>query len=434
MSVAGTLWKVICGGSCCGCCCAHAGENTNKTFPRNQKELEKFGAGWLTKVLTDSGKLTDGVTVTSLTFQDNNDGGLLGEMCVVEVTYSGQTKLPKKMMAKFRPPDTETRITTSMFDLCQNEFDFYRTVAPTLSDIIRIPEMIFGDFHRPSATFIMLFEYIQADFGRIQNDISRDRCEMIMKAMAKIHSTFWGGTYSGANVDFIHRSDYGAFKMIPKVSKDKSKTWDSGLVAASVKAAPKEIQDFVAKFTKDVGAMSKISLFLSDSKLTTITHGDPRIDNFFFNETGPSDNEILNEIGILDWQLMVKLSCVADLSWFFSTTIAADSEVSEGLIEIYYEELTRLRAEAEDGEPLPPIEKFKEELAIAHLSSLLKIVIGAGGLNKNDQNTVEVMNLLVQRNLKALEVHGSIKYFQKLTSNGNSIVQHQRVPRMLEMS
>jgi hypothetical protein len=104
MSIPGMLCRVFCGGSCCGCCCAYPGERGVGLFPRTEKELKRFGAPWLTKVMTESGVLTHGATVSNLTIESANEGGLLGEMCKLYISYSGATKAPTTLMVMTRDP------------------------------------------------------------------------------------------------------------------------------------------------------------------------------------------------------------------------------------------------------------------------------------------------------------------------------------------
>jgi hypothetical protein len=40
---------------------------------------------------------------------------------------------------------------------------------------------------------------------------------------------------------------------------------------------------------------------------SAVLHGDPRIDNWFFNEKNAS-GDVVNEVGLLDWQLMCKVT------------------------------------------------------------------------------------------------------------------------------
>merc|ERR1719231_1326904 len=100
------------------------------------------------------------------------------------------------MMAKFRPPDTETRITTALFDLCEHEFDFYSQVQPQMaSHGVRVPKLVFGDFSRRNGAFIFLLEFIQADFYQVQDPKCTEdgRDEIIFRQLAKLHTIFWGG-------------------------------------------------------------------------------------------------------------------------------------------------------------------------------------------------------------------------------------------------
>jgi hypothetical protein len=404
MSIPGTLWKVLCCGQC-----KHSGEVTHKYFPRNEKELKRYGKKWLTKVLTNNGVLQNGVKVDSVNFEDNNSGGLLGEMCVVNLSYSGPSDAPTKLMAKFRPPDLETKITTTLFNLCQNEYDFYRTIQPAMG--VRIPKMVFGDFHRGSAAFVMLFEFVKGEFLRVQKPLEKDKAVLIVKTIAAMQKSFWGALSGpqGTDISFIDRMDEGAMKLIPKVTKTHFKTFYTGLCAAEAKHASKEIQAALPGMIKDLFTVQVHQS--TRKKWMTVNHGDTRTDNWFFNEPKP-DNSGTNEIGVIDWQLMTKSCCANDISWFFSTSIDADCEYADELIEEYFNTLVKI-LDPKDSAGLT-LAELKEELAIAHLSSLAKVVIGAGGLDKNDANTIDVMCILCKRCLKAMERHGTVAAYNRM--------------------
>ena len=113
--------------------------------------------------------------------------------------------------------------------------------------------------------------------------------------------------------------------------------------------------------------MSVQNHFATNDAWLTICHGDPRIDNWFFDEKDGA-GAVVNEIGLLDWQLMFKGGSATDISWYFSTTIDADDPSSEGLVEIYYHALAK-------EEFKPSLEEFKEELALAHIISYAKAII-----------------------------------------------------------
>ena len=114
---------VILNAMCCARYLRYTGENELGYFPRNQAELEQMGARWMTKALTANGTLKDGCVVTTIACTSNNEGGLLGDMCVVNLQYSRQTDAPTKLMAKFRPPDQQTRTTIAVARFCEKEYD-----------------------------------------------------------------------------------------------------------------------------------------------------------------------------------------------------------------------------------------------------------------------------------------------------------------------
>lgn len=260
----------------------------------------------------------------------------------------------------------------------------------------------------------MLFEFIEAEFSRVQDKIPLDKATLVMQSCAAIHNEFWGAKFNGSTIDiaFINRADEGASLLIPKVAKAKSKVFFTGLVAKEANAAPDFVKKGLTELLNDVPLLLRLCQHGSDSSCLTVTHGDPRIDNWFFNETD-STGSITHPVGILDWQLMVKQGVHSDVSWFLCTTKDADDADTQAVIQVYYDELKRLRVEA-GGEEIPSMEEFMQELALQHCTSLLKCVIGSAGLDKNDPNTLEVMSIITRRTLKAMEVHGSIQAIDAL--------------------
>lgn len=276
-SIIGTVFnQVLFGG------CKMAGEVSGSTFPRGPKELSRAGEKWLTLVLQQNGSLSADVVVESLRVEQFNNGGLLGEMCIVHVAYSGPTAAPTKMMAKFRPSDFETRITTSLFDICEHEFDFYRNMQPELAAKgLRCPKMIFGDFNRFTGSFIFLLEFVDAEFFKIQDPaaVSNGRDEAIFTQLAQLHSIYWGAEQQ--SIEFIPALNEGASKIIPTVTKKHLKTFYTGACASESVKIPDELQMMISEMAGG-GGLAELQNHLSDSNWLTMFHGDPRTDNWFF--------------------------------------------------------------------------------------------------------------------------------------------------------
>jgi thiamine kinase-like enzyme len=349
-----------------------------------------------------------------MTLEDANEGGLLGEMVSLDLEFSGPTDAPTKLMAKFRPPDTSSQITTALFDLCENEYDFYRTIQPTMLETAntRIPKMVYGDFHRPSGTFIMLYEFVTATFTQIQNPTPKEKSALVFEKLAAIHSTFWGGEYLNGSVEFIDVVNSGAQNLLPKVTSDSLKKFYTGAAAGASNTASPELKVAINEMYSKGTLGSIQEHFASNKAWFTVCHGDPRIDNWFFDEKDGANN-----IGLLDWQLMVRGGCALDVSWYFNTTVDADDAQNDGLIDTYFAALSKERGESR-RQTLPSIEEFKEEVALAHVYSFCKTIIGAGGLNKNDRNTCEVMSLLTTRGIKAMVKHDTIGTFRAFKAGG----------------
>lgn len=414
-SILGTVFKIgLFGG------CKMKGEISGSTFPRNQKELHRAGEKWLTLVLQQNGTLASDVEVESLTLEEFNNGGLLGELCIINIKYSGDTDAPTKMMAKFSPSDFETKVTTALFDICEHEFDFYRTVQPGMQARgLRCPKMVYGDFNRYNNTFIMILEFIEADFYKIQqtDSLSDGRDEIVFKQLAKLHTSFWGGQQP--SIAFVPPMNEGAAKLLPAVTKKHIKTFYSGLCKEESSKIPPEMRAMLKEICgPKEGGLNKIMDHFANSEWLTMFHGDPRIDNWFFDEKNKNSQVVEEEdgpnVGILDWQLMNKGFSGNDLSWLFCTTIDLETEKQQArgkeLVQIYYDELVSLGAV--DSSTMK-LEEFEEDMALAHLLSMAKIIIGAGGLDNNDTNTVEVMTIECRRAVLAMEAHGTLDAFGK---------------------
>ena len=276
-------------------------------YPRNPSEVVSIGVGWLTKALQNSGALEKNITVTSVTTEDNPDGGLLGEMCRCFVEFDGATQCPNKFMVKFAPKDFMSQVTCRIFKLGWHEFMWYKNIADDYS--IRIPKMLYGDFNHRSTQYCMFFELIQADFFRFDDitNVTRERTELMIQLLAQHHATSWGATILGKDVSFLNKTNEGASLMlVPESKKHLKNYFDS----TKNPALPKDVQD--PGLAECFNNLKNYFDFDVVSPFLAINHGDPRLDNFFFNEEGTD-----NKIGLLDWQLMVKGSCAQGMVTLF---------------------------------------------------------------------------------------------------------------------
>jgi hypothetical protein len=405
----------------------YRGEKYGEHFPRDQRELEQMGIPWLTKALRGNGTLPLDVEVTRIRFEKNNSGGLLGDMCLMYIEYSTFSyKYPPKLMAKFRPPDTHTRLTTTLFRQCQHEYEFYNRVQPGLSEIIRTPKMVWGDFHKKSGTFVMLLEFVEGKFYRIQETIPQSQLLLSIKALACYHA-YWHLNLNNQTISWVPKIGLnGYLKIVPGAAAGDLKKLYKGMLAKEANSMPKEIKVLLAEV---IGQMGKQHSILEHSgqldDWLTLNHGDTRIDNWFFDEKQTKDDgqEAVNKVGILDFQFAMKNVGARDLSNIFCVSFDTDTGPQcEELIQVYFSEYT-----SAVGRLDLTIAEFKEELALQHLGYFVLLPIGAAGLDASDPNTVDVMGLLWNRTIKAIYAHDSLNVWKKFKAGKLISQQKQRL-------
>ena len=180
--------------------------------------------------------------------------------------------------------------------------------------------------------------------------------------------------------------------------------------------------------------------------MISVTHGDPRLDNFYFNDSYED-----GAVGLLDWQLM-GISCVAtDISWAlcfhdlpgrkytrkrlthmsgtavppqarglvalrvylfavstigFQGIVLTDGVCTVGfpddcdqMVADYFTQLQALGAATDRT-----LADLKEQVALAHLYSLGKAVIGTGGLANADTHALQVRDPVLKMMNSMLEL------------------------------
>eukprot|EP00729_Bicosta_minor_P012236 gene12236-32054_t len=140
--------------------------------------------------------------------------------------------------------------------------------------------------------------------------------------------------------------------------------------------------------------MWPILQFMSLSKHVGVTHGDARLDNFYFY----ADESGAKKCGAIDFQLLLKADIASDLVYFVGTSLPEDFTKAhlEELLDVYFDAL-----HAGGG---PKIEKksddrkeFEENFDFAICFLLTKMVVGAGSIDTSAPRAVEQMDQLLKR-------------------------------------
>ena len=387
------------------------GEAYGYKYPINVSELGEGQLGdkaWFQKALRSHKTIDGNTTVTKITCTNFQNNGLLSDIGRVKLEYEGGSG-PAEVILKFAPIAFETRITTDLFKLSQTEYHVYKA-GPEKLGFTRTPKLYYADFNYKSNNYCLMLESIglndDAKFYNIlepnkgsptgvdKKSMSYDQAVLCLKQLAKFHADFPDEKIKAdKDLNFFPRSSDKLYKMFESEAK---KHWKTSGVSAY---APGGIQHsgwtykIPASFTElanDVlGNFTNVLWYGAEGcEYSGLTHGDPRIDNWFFYEND-------TQVGVLDFQLMLISNQPADIAWILSCScdmeMLANNE--KKLLEEYLNAYETCSGKAVDRE------MWMEEYALGYIGCIGKSIIGAGGIDASGDNAdivVGTMNWLLE--------------------------------------
>merc|ERR1719491_2416200 len=104
------------------------------------------------------------------------------------------------------------------------------------------------------------------------------------------------------------------------------------------------------------------------------------------------------DLGILDFQLCIVSTVASDISWFFCTSVPVDMADAEfgNLVRFYFHELTR-ELKLKGLAPPADVVELEEEIGVAHLMNLAKLVIGTGGIDHSKEQAMKDQQAMNER-------------------------------------
>ena len=347
LALGGKICKLL----CCGFSPGHrSGELHAMQFPTNPRQLEKLGPKWLTAALHSHGSLEIANRVVSFELQDLGAKGMLGELRQIAIVYESPTLAPTVAVVKFASNVLSSRLITDLFDFNRAEFYFYTRLRNTMEDVILAPKCLFADFNQRTNQFCLILEHLKhtrdATFCNQLDgvDIPLEDARLIMQKLAKVHARFWGSrSRDPAFEGWLNRMDNASMLsvVVPQerllIKGVKTRTCGGTKPSDWTYVFPEDVSSRWGLFTK---ATTIYLSRLENHPLRTVTHGDPRLDNWFFYKDGSSGER---SAGLVDWQLQGLGVAPTDLSWFLATSMspAFCEEHEADLIEHY---LMTLRA------------------------------------------------------------------------------------------
>ena len=270
---------------------------THRSIPRTPEDIMPE---WLTDALRSSGVITTS-WVTSIDTGDTSAGhGFTGRIARLAVTCDSHEKdAPGSIIAKFPSYDPAIRaaVTDSAMSY-EREVWCYEKLLGGVA--LSTPKRYFSAHDPESGECVLLLQDLApARFGDNVANPSREDIDSAIRAIATFHAEFWE---SPRLADLVWLPEYAqdadarqqAFRraIAPFLS-----TWGSHLSPSTMDLVNR-LGDSLARVRRQLSRPPR-----------TVLHGDYRLDNLAFDETGEGP-------AVIDWQAASIGRGVADMAYF----------------------------------------------------------------------------------------------------------------------
>lgn len=236
-----------------------------------------------------------GATVTAVRAQPIGTGQM-SESRRLHLTYSTSCELPSSMIAKFPSGDEKSRLTGRLTRCYEVESCFYRDLHEALD--VAAPECFHVERNDESDDFLLLLEdFAPCRQGDQIAGCSPEEAHACIDELVKLHGPLWNSPFL-STLSWLNRSE----------STDRSQS--QSLLQNLFPQFMERYHDWLTPEARRVGEQ-----FVSDSGSyfrrrlphRTVVHGDFRLDNLLFRETG---------VGVVDFQTVTHACGAQDLAYF----------------------------------------------------------------------------------------------------------------------
>lgn len=339
---------------------------------------------WLTDALRAGGALASDVTVTAVRTEPVGVGvGLVAALARVTPTYQGGDG-PATLIAKIPAPEEGSRFVAAALGMYRREVGFYRELSPRSA--LPHPRCYYADHDPDTDGFVLLLEDLSS--GRVLDQlVGCDIAEatLVIDCLADLHAGFWNDA-SLAETGWLGALCDAPYPEAIAMAHDQS--WAPAQALFGDDLAP-ELRAFGDRYTE---LLPDLVERLSAPPFT-LSHGDYRLDNFFF--FGSGDDATLK---VCDWQLVDRSRGARDLAYFLSQSLVPERRAAteKQLVERY---TTRLEGHGIGGYPL---NVAWDDYRLATAFAFVYPVIGAGSLDHADDRATRLMQEMLRRSVRAI--------------------------------
>ncbi len=288
--------------------------------------------------------------------------------------------VPETLVLKLNALDEAAVFTCTMLRMYEREVKFFDALAERSP--IRVPKGFGGALAQDGSAYYLLME----DMGgnrEVDQTIGMELsdAERAIDAIAGWHAEFWGDAEqyvaSGAAVSLADPI-YPA--VLPLVFAEG---WAK--LRAEISVHP-TITEVAARWTDSLDAM----LTQLSTSPTTISHGDYRADNIFFDNNG--------DVVLLDFQLTGMGSAAYDVAYFITQSLLPEvaSANERALFDRY---LAALHA---GGVPEAETARLWDDYRTAALFCLVYPIVACRGMDLSDERQLQLVDAMNSRFVRAL--------------------------------
>jgi hypothetical protein len=346
-------------------------------IPRRFEDITPAG---LTSLLRQSGALRAG-SVTAVTTESIGTGvGFLGQVARIRPTYERRDDTaPWSLVGKLPTLDPGGREICRLFRFYEREICFYRDLAHRVP--LRVPRCYAAAMDVAADKYLILLEDLGSlSMGNDAAGCSATEAELAIRRIAGLHAAWWASPE-------LERLDWIPTSNAP-VHQFAEPAYQAALVPY-LRTFGDHLSPRMRAITESMGTHVVDLLNSFTAPPMTIAHGDYRLDNLFFADTG---------LAVIDWQIAFRGRGAFDVAYFLSGCLEPPVRRAEEmrLLRLWHELATGGRGDY----------TFEDALSDYRRSVLycnVYTVIATGSLNPANERGMAVFHAWLRRRSAAIE-------------------------------
>ncbi len=289
---------------------------------------------WLEQALSASGGIP---SIRDIAVEDIGAGsGALGAILRCTLIYCDEVRrspeTPESVVIKLSSSDKRSLRIAKLLSMYKREYFCFRQLGPSIP--MGLPELLYGDFDNASHRFVMVLE----DLGymeRMDQIIGADagRAMRAIRGVAELHGRFWNSLDQAPVSDFL-------------AAVGGPKPWLSQLIYLGCLPPCLErfgnlLSDRMRRLAEAFGSRVVDHMRELGAGPQTLTHGDFRLENMFF------DGARADDFTVIDWQTAGLIgNGVYDVAYFMVSSVPTETRrcIERQALEAYHSILCSMGA------------------------------------------------------------------------------------------